>query len=338
MYRFLTTPKWLGFAALMVALSAIMVGLGFWQLDRYHIRHGMNVGIDHANATAPVPIGNVISPTRPATSAQEWTRITVRGTYEPDQTIVARDRSVNSTVGFEILVPLRLADGSTILVDRGWIPTGSGNGLTAPPFAGVPSGTVTVTGRIHLPESKGETPIELGGQTTVRRIDPRMIAPAAGLTDSYADYLLLDKQNPPAAAGFTRIPADRQPSWLNAGYTVQWWLFAALTLALFGWAARRQAHDLRDGVVRTRGDRTSRPRDRLADERYMRERFADERYMRDRFSDERPARGRFAEEGSIRGRLAEDGSARDRLADDPLDDRDATVAAAPPDVTAKPLV
>ena len=28
---------------------------------------------------------------------------------------------------------------------------------------------------------------------------------------------------------------------MNAGYVVQWWAFALLTLAGFGWAARRQA-------------------------------------------------------------------------------------------------
>ena len=264
-YRFLATPKWVGFAALMVALSAIMVGLGFWQLDRYHLHHGVNVRIDRANATAPVPIDTVIARTRPATAAQAWARVSVTGTYDPARTVIARDRSVNSTVGFEILVPLDLADGSTIMVDRGWIPPGTGNGLTAPPFAAVPAGPVTVTGRIHLPESKGEKPIEINGQTTVRRIDPRMIAPTIGLTSAYTDYLLLDEQNPPAAAGFTRIPADRQNSWLNAGYTVQWWVFSALALVLFAWAARREAHDRRDGIDRhSRGDR---PRDRISKDR-----------------------------------------------------------------------
>lgn len=264
-YRFLATPKWVGFAALMVALSAIMVGLGFWQLDRYHLHHGINVRIDRANATAPAPIDTVIARTRPATAAQAWARVSVTGTYDPARTVIARDRSLNSTVGFEILVPLDLADGSTIMVDRGWIPPGTGNGLTAPPFAAVPAGPVTVTGRIHLPESKGEKPIEINGQTTVRRIDPRMIAPTIGLTSAYTDYLLLDKQNPPAAAGFTRIPADRQNSWLNAGYTVQWWVFSALALVLFGWAARREAHDRRDGIDRrSRGDR---PRDRVSKDR-----------------------------------------------------------------------
>jgi cytochrome oxidase assembly protein ShyY1 len=266
-YRFLATPKWLGFAALMLVLSATMIGLGFWQLDRYHIRHGINVRIDHANATAPVPLTSVISLTRPATDDQEWVRVTVTGMYDPARTVVARNRSVNSTVGFEILVPLTLSNGSSVLVDRGWIPPGPGNGLTAPPFPNVPAGPVTVTGRIHKPESGGDSPVALGGQTTVRRIDPAKIAPSIGLSSAYADYVLLDAQSPSAASGFTRIPADRQPSWMNAGYTVQWWLFAALAIGLFGYMARREAHDRRDGVVRTRADHPRRPRDRLSKDR-----------------------------------------------------------------------
>jgi hypothetical protein len=40
---------------------------------------------------------------------------------------------------------------------------------------------------------------------------------------------------------FTAIPADLENSTMNAGYVVQWWAFALLTLVGFGWAARREA-------------------------------------------------------------------------------------------------
>ena len=53
---------------------------------------------------------------------------------------------------------------------------------------------------------------------------------------------------------------------MNAGYTVQWWCFAMLALAGFGWAARREATDQRDGVVRAHDGRQTRSRDRLADD------------------------------------------------------------------------
>jgi hypothetical protein len=52
-------------------------------------------------------------------------------------------------------------------------------------------------------------------------------------------YLILDE---PRDLTFTEIPADHQNSAMNAGYVVQWWAFALLTIIGYGWAARREAH------------------------------------------------------------------------------------------------
>lgn len=271
MYRFLATPKWLGYALLMIVLSAIMVALGFWQLDRYHLRHGINVRVAQAAATAPVPVQDVLSPTHPVADDQEWTRVTVTGTYDAAQTVVARDRTVDSNVGFEILTPLHLADGSTIMIDRGWLAPAGDRSIDAPPIPALPAGEVTVTGRVHQPESDADNPVELGGATTVRRIDPAKLAGPIGATNLYPDYVLLDKQSPAAQGHFVKIPADHEPAWLNAGYTVQWWAFALLTLVGYGWAARREAHDRRDGVTRPERQRehvgrSRTSRDRLGDD------------------------------------------------------------------------
>jgi cytochrome oxidase assembly protein ShyY1 len=265
-YRFLVTPKWVGFAALMITMSAVMVGLGDWQLHRYEERHAINLRISEAKAAAPVPMDTVMGSGRPIPSDDEWVRVTVSGTYAPGKTIIARDRTISNGVGFEIVTPLVLADGSAVLIDRGWIPVGS-NGSTQPPIIPpVATGTVTITGRVHLPESEPDTPIRLGGNLAVRRIAPATIAANLGYPALLPDYILLDQQKPTATGGFTKIPADTQPSWMNAGYTVQWWCFALLALFGFGWAARREATDRRDGVVRTSAGRQTRSRDRLADD------------------------------------------------------------------------
>jgi cytochrome oxidase assembly protein ShyY1 len=264
-YRFLVTPKWLGFAALMITLSAVMVGLGFWQLHRYHERHAINVRITQAKAAAPVPMESVIGPGRPLPADDEWVRVRVTGTYDPAKTILARERTVNDSVGLEIVTPLILSDGSAVLIDRGWIPAGSGSPSTPPPLPAVPSGPVTVTGRVHLPESEADRPIHLGGYLAVRRIAPATVAADLGYSTLLPDYVLADQQSPKAAGSFTKIPADTQPAWMNAGYTVQWWCFALLALCGYAWAARREARDRRDGIVRSPTTRTARPRDRLAD-------------------------------------------------------------------------
>ena len=93
-----------------------------------------------------------------------------------------------------------------------------------------------------------------------------MVAPDLGFANLYPDYVLLDEQSPKAAGHFEKIPADTQPAWMNAGYTVQWWCFSILALAGFAWAARREATDRRDGVVRAHDGRQMRSRDRLGDD------------------------------------------------------------------------
>ena len=38
------------------------------------------------------------------------------------------------------------------------------------------------------------------------------------------------------------MPPEKENALQNAGYVLQWWLFAALTVYGFGYLARREAH------------------------------------------------------------------------------------------------
>jgi cytochrome oxidase assembly protein ShyY1 len=241
-YRFLLTRRWLGFAALMLALAATMVGLGSWQLSRYHERNAINARIDAATRAQPVPLTQILSPDQPPPAGTAWTRVSVTGRYDQPHEIFARDRSVNDAVGYEVLIPLVLPDGSAILVDRGWLPPASSGATMAPPAVpAAPGGDVTVVGRIHLPESRADSPRSVDSRTEVRRIAPVQLA-AAVPRPLYGGYLLLDSQRPvPNDTAFVTIPSDHQDATMNAGYVVQWWAFALITLAGFGWAARREA-------------------------------------------------------------------------------------------------
>ena len=66
----------------------------------------------------------------------------------------------------------------------------------------------------------------------------------------YGAYLLLTQQSPAADPAFRPIPIEHEDAWQNAGYTVQWWLFAAMALLLYGWLAWKEAHG--DAPVRSR--------------------------------------------------------------------------------------
>src|SRR3712207_467178 len=160
-YRFLLTPRWLAAAAVTVAAAVVMVLLGNWQMDRYRERSAVNDRIDAAESAAPVPLTSVLTaPTAPGTAgpspgrAKAWTKVTMTGRYDPAHEIQARGRTVDRAVGFEIVTPLVLADGTAVLVDRGWIPPAPGGAVAAPSVPPAPAGTVTVVGRIHLSESR----------------------------------------------------------------------------------------------------------------------------------------------------------------------------------------
>ncbi|MFB9239503.1 SURF1 family protein [Plantactinospora siamensis] len=248
MYRFLLTPRWLGFLALTIAAAVVMVLLGNWQLHRYHQRAEVNARIDAAGRTAPAPLDRVLpAPAGTAGTAgaeppagTEWDRVTATGRYDAARLVLVRSRTVDSQVGFEVVTPLRLADGSAVLVDRGWIPPAPGGATAIPQVPVTPSGDVTVVARVRRSESGPGAVLPRDGRLETRRISaPRIAAelpyPVRG------GYLLLDQQTPPADPAFAAVPVEHQNDWQNAGYVVQWWLFAGMALFGYGWAARREA-------------------------------------------------------------------------------------------------
>ncbi|MER7890791.1 SURF1 family protein [Micromonospora sp. NPDC094482] len=264
-YRFLLSPRWLGILALTLVAAAVMVWLGNWQLDRYRGRTEVNERIDAGLRMSPVPLHNALAAPAggPGTAgpgpAEEkvWTRVTVTGRYDSTNTVLVRGRTADSKVGFEVLTPLVLSDGTAVLVDRGWIPPAPGGAATAQPqVPAAPSGDVTVVGRVHETESGATTVNRRDGRLETRRIGvPRLAGELP--YPVYGAYLLLDEQTPAADPTFVAVPVGHANNWQNLGYVVQWWLFAGMTIVGYGWAARREAR---------RGSGTdARPLDRAAE-------------------------------------------------------------------------
>ena len=234
-YRFLLTPRWVGLALLMAAAAAVMVGLGLWQLDRYELRSAINARIDAATTAPPRGLTDVLAAPGaagvgpPPGREDNWARVRVTGRYDPQHEILARARTVNDRVGYEVVTPLVLADGTAILVDRGWVPPGPGGAATPPTVPPAPTGEVTVVGRVHAPESRATAAEPFAGLSTVRRIAPELLA--SGLPyPLYGAYLTLEEQRPPADPAFVPIAPSYENAWMNAGYVVQWWAFALLAL------------------------------------------------------------------------------------------------------------
>jgi cytochrome oxidase assembly protein ShyY1 len=254
-YRFLLTPRWLGALALTLAAAAVMVMLGNWQLSRYRERAAINDRIDRAERMPPAALSDVLPSAAdapgaagpPPASDVVWTRVTVTGRYDDTNTALVRGRTVDGRVGFEVVTPLVLADGSAVLVDRGWVPPTDGGATAQPAVPAAPTAAVTVVGRVRTSESQAGAVDRRNGRIETRRIAvPRLAGELPYPT--YGGYLLLDQQTPPADPAFSAVPVRHENDWQNGGYVVQWWLFAGMALVGYAWLARREAQSRAGGT------------------------------------------------------------------------------------------
>jgi cytochrome oxidase assembly protein ShyY1 len=164
----------------------------------------------------------------------------MNGRYDTGNEILVRGRTIGSEVGYEVVTPLVQADGTAVLVDRGWVPPAPGGALPVPRVPAAPAGQVSVIGRIHPTES---TPGQLDrrdGRIQVRRVSVSQLAGQLPYP-VYGAYVLLTEQTPAADPAFTPIPVEEENALQNGGYAIQWWAFAAMSLAGYGWLARREA-------------------------------------------------------------------------------------------------
>lgn len=230
MYRFLLGPRWIALTLAVIALVAAFGLLARWQYDRNVERGASNDVVEQNLDQPPKPVSRVLDDRSPAADT-EWTPVTVTGRYDAGHELLVRYRYLNSAPGFEVLTPLRTADGRALLVDRGWVPAQNAT-TEAPDVPPPPAGEVTVTGRVRASEHGPANQVrpETG---QVRFVDVGRIG-ATMPYPLYGGYVELAEQRPAVAAeGPTPLPAPELDPGPHLSYAVQWCLFSLI--AIGGW-------------------------------------------------------------------------------------------------------
>jgi surfeit locus 1 family protein len=231
--------KLLAFALL---IATTCVSLGIWQIARLHQTEQYNAAVRSGLSSAPQPIGTLlrhgVNP-----DAVRYRHAEATGTYDIAHEFVLYGRTQADQAGNHLLTPLVLADGSAVIVDRGWVPLGvdqPGAAEGAPP-----GGDVSVVGVLFT--SEGAPPSSIGNaptvETTLPKIDlariqsqlPYRVAPL---------YLLLQRQTP-EQPGILPIPSPL-PELSNGphmDYAIQWFTFATIALVGFVILALREGQD-----------------------------------------------------------------------------------------------
>lgn len=214
------------------ALATLCVRLGFWQWHRMESKQHQQAVIERNLAAPAVPIESVVRPTRPVAEDEEWTRVRATGTFEPRRQVTVKFTTRDGKAGADVVTPLVLADGTAVLVNRGWLATANTNARPTdipPP----PRGGVTIEGWLRPDNQAGDNAVvPVDGQ--VRAIDSHRLAQYVG-RDMLPGFINLQE---PTTAGLAPEPAPHVGHALNFFYALQWWFFAGLALIGPFWFGR----------------------------------------------------------------------------------------------------
>jgi cytochrome oxidase assembly protein ShyY1 len=201
-----------------------------WQFSRNSERETQNNALQSSLTAQPRPLESVLAPGVAPDGQTEWTRVSVTGTYLPQDEVVARLRTVQGEPAFEVLTPLRTNDGRTVLVDRGYLkPADHG---AVPPYAAPPAGPVQLIARIRQDETDGKhrdafADASTGGKLQAYDVDSRVVAKSSGL-DIRPGYLQLDQNQP---GGLNALPLPQLDSGPFFSYALQWIAFGLMAIA-----------------------------------------------------------------------------------------------------------
>jgi surfeit locus 1 family protein len=215
--------------ALTVAALLLFFCLGRWQWHRAQQKRALEQQF-RAGAAGVTELDG-----RSSAALPRYTDVRLVGRYDGEHQFLLDNLSYGGRVGYQVLTPLRLTDGRTVIVNRGWIAAGASR-RQLPDVQLDDSGLQTPTGRLDdLPVAGialGRVAPPPGPAWPKRTSFPSMADLSAALGVALQSrQLLLD---PAAPLGYVRdwhvggmAPAR------HLAYALQWWAFGGLALGLY---------------------------------------------------------------------------------------------------------
>ena len=231
--------RWLTALAVAALFAGACVYLGRWQWSQHEDRAANAHRITSHYFASPVPLSRAMpEPNANLPRAKEWTLVSATGRYADRSLMLVRNRPNNGVFGYEVVIPLELADGTSLLVDRGWIPNGQ-NAAEPSPVPATPTGDITVTGWLRMGEPSLRRQLPTGQLASINLTEARAQTGAS----LYGAYLILRGEAGPPGQGIVRPRALEEPDTgegPHLAYALQWWLSAPVGFALVLVGARRE--------------------------------------------------------------------------------------------------
>lgn len=211
-------------------LVPLFLAAGQWQWNKASLKSAQQQALDARAAEAALRM-----PATPVNAEDmRFRRIVAQGHYEPARQILIDNMIHRQQAGYHVITPLRI-EGSDmrLLINRGWVPALADHRQV--PQIATPSGKVEIYGTAIVPGTRfftlGEDLPTAEWQSVWQNLDLQRYGQSVGFPVQPV-VIQLDPDN--GAGGFVREwrrPDERVQTHLN--YAIQWWTFAATTLALW---------------------------------------------------------------------------------------------------------
>jgi surfeit locus 1 family protein len=225
------TRKWVIATMLVLIGSAVCIRLGIWQLDRLAQRRVFNAHYLETTTLSPLIID---ADPKVDLTTMEYRIITVMGVYDPVDQVVLRNQFHDNQPGYFLLTPLKLSDGTLIIIERGWIPSIDNSNPSDWRKYDQP-GEVTINGIIRVgisqpevggvpdPEfAAGQTRLDFWNNVNLERIGKQ-------ISGKLLPVFVQPNPDPaPSVPPYPFQPTLDISEGPHFGYAIQWFTFAAL--------------------------------------------------------------------------------------------------------------
>jgi cytochrome oxidase assembly protein ShyY1 len=230
-----------GFGVFTLAMVAVFVGLGMWQLQRRVEKHALVAALTERLAASP---GSLPSPARwraLSPASDEFRRVSFEATYAsgPDAMVYSSGSSVREDIsgpGTWAFIPARLSTGETVVVNAGFVQNtmqdrAQQDRAVSRLVTGEP---VKLTGYIRFPEPAGMlTPAENIAKRLWFTRDHLAMARLLGWGDVAPFYI--DLEQPVPASGIPKpgaLEVHLKDDHLQ--YAITWLALAGAVVIAFG--------------------------------------------------------------------------------------------------------
>jgi surfeit locus 1 family protein len=218
------------------AAFAVLLSLGWWQLNRKAWKEGLIATIEERLSAPPNALPAPSTWPRLTATADEFLRVTMTAQFVNDREALVYTsgsslRQATGGPGYWVFTPARLAGGVLVMVNRGFVPEGKQDPATRPDSE--VAGPINMVGVLRWPEPPGLfTPAADPTRNIWFSRDSNAIAAAKGVSVA-PFYLELESPDPPGGLPRTGRLHPTLPN-NHLGYAVTWFGLACMLAGVYG--------------------------------------------------------------------------------------------------------